>query len=87
MSQSRQIRCQVCSWQGVRTFGQDGILVEPCPAEHRVTYAVIYPGDQPVTADNGELRQPSQKRSMSPEHKVKVMAALATARQARKSAA
>jgi hypothetical protein len=87
MSQSRSLRCQVCSWEGIRTYGSDGILVEPCPAGHRVTYATVYPADQPVSPDSGEIRPASPKRTMSPEHKAKVMAALSAARSARKAAA
>jgi hypothetical protein len=87
MVYSRAVRCQVCDWKATRRYGAQGILVEPCPSGHRVTYAAIYPGDQPVTQDTGEIRQPSQRRVMSPEHKAKVLAALAAARQARKSAA
>jgi hypothetical protein len=82
----RPVKCQVCDWAGVRRYSAGGILIEPCPAGHRVTYAVIYPGDQPTTPDTGEIRQPSQKRVMAPEHRAKVLAALAAAR-ARRSAA
>jgi len=82
MACSRAVRCQVCQWKGVRAYG-NGILTEPCPYGHRVTYAQFYPGDQPVTADAGEIRQPGKKRTMTPEHKAKVLAALAAARAAR----
>lgn len=85
MAYSRAVRCQVCDWKGVRHYGAQGILVEPCPAGHRVTYTATYPGDQPVTLDTGEIRQPSQKRVIAPEHKAKVLAALAAAREARQT--
>jgi hypothetical protein len=87
MAPSRAVKCQICSWQGTRTYGAIGILAEPCPAGHRCTYAIIHPDDSPVLADTGEIRTVSAKRTMTPEHKAKVMAALAAARAARKTAA
>jgi hypothetical protein len=73
---SRAVKCQKCSWHGVRCYGPNGVLVAPCPeCGHRVTYAVAWDGDQPVTPDSGEPRQPSKpRRTMTPEHKAKLAA-------------
>jgi hypothetical protein len=81
---SREVKCQKCVWRGSRSYGSDGILCEPCPeCGRRVEYGVSQPGDQSVTADSGEVRQPSKpRRTMAPEHKAK----LAAARSARLSA-
>ena len=72
---TRGVKCQVCLWTGSRRYG-DGILSEPCPEGHRVTYAISCETDPPVTADTGEIRKPGKiKRKMTPEHKFKLMAA------------
>jgi hypothetical protein len=83
MVPSRAVKCQICSWQGTRTYGAIGILAEPCPAGHRCTYAIIHPDDSPVLADSGTIRAVSQKRTMSPQHKAKILVALAMARAGR----
>src|SRR5580700_5416085 len=73
---SREVKCQICPWHGVRRYGPDGILVAPCPwCQHRVTYAVAWAGDPPVTRDCGESCQPSKpRRTMTLEHKAKLAA-------------
>jgi hypothetical protein len=72
---TRPVKCQICPWTGTRYYGANGILCEPCPCGHRVTYATAWDGDQPVTPDSGEPRQPSKpRRTMTPEHKAKLAA-------------
>jgi hypothetical protein len=79
---TRPVKCQICPWTGIRRYGPDGILCQPCPeCGRRVTYATIWPGDQPVTPDNGEVRHPSKHRKpRSPEHMAKVLSALGAGR-------
>lgn len=72
---TRAVKCQVCSWTGVRHYGPDGILSEPCPEGHRVTYAEPSIGDQPVTPDDGTILPVKVHRIMTPEHKAKMQAA------------
>jgi len=78
---TRPIKCQICAWTGVRRYGSNGILCDPCPeCWHRVTYATSWDGDPPITPDNGEVRQPSKpRRAMTPEHKARLAAGRAFA--------
>jgi hypothetical protein len=73
---TRLVKCQICPWQGTRHYGAKGILCEPCPdCGHRVAYAVAQDGDQLVTPDDGQVRQPSKPRKiMTPELKAKLAA-------------
>jgi hypothetical protein len=66
---SRAVKCQICSWKGIRKYGPDGILCDPCPECGRlVTYAAPWAGDPPVTQDVGQpVRPRKRKRVLSPE--------------------
>jgi hypothetical protein len=55
-----------------------------CIASAALTYAVIQEGDQPVTTDTGEVRQPSKPRKiLSPEHRANLVAGREAARAAK----
>ena len=60
----RKVKCQICSWQGLRYFGT-GLLVRPCPeCGSRTTFATPQLGDQPVTSDSGlKTRQEPQSKA------------------------
>jgi hypothetical protein len=83
---SRAVKCQVCTWTGIRRFG-NGILVEPCPSGHRVTYAAHWDGDQPVTPDDGTIQLVNPRRTITPERKAQLLAALAFGRERKAYAA
>jgi hypothetical protein len=84
---SRAVKCQICSWKGIRKYGPDGILCDPCPECGRlVTYGAPWAGDQPVTQDTGQpVRPRKRKRMLSPERKAALLAGLANARALRAS--
>jgi hypothetical protein len=73
---TRSVKCQVCPWTGIRRYGANGILSQPCPqCQHRLTYAVACADDQPITRDTGEPRQPSKpRRTLTLEHKLRMAA-------------
>lgn len=55
---TREIKCQKCSWAASRTYGANGILVDPCPeCGSRVTYVRVWEGDMPVTPDSPGTRK------------------------------
>lgn len=81
MSPTRAVKCQKCVWKGVRRYGPDGILSQPCPVCGRlVTYADQFSGDQPVTQDIGQELRPAKVSKWTPERRAQQAAILAKAR-------
>jgi hypothetical protein len=80
----RRVKCQKCSWSGDRTY-VNGVLCDPCPdCGGRCTYATSQAGDQPVTADAGQVvivMQRTARRVLTPERKAQLASYLVTARE------